>query len=97
MDSFNLFLKPVITEKATSAESKGKYMFFVRKEATKIDIKNAFRHAYGVDVENVNVMITHGKVRQGRKGTTSKKASYKKVIVTTKGKKNVDLTKFKTK
>lgn len=96
MNTLNLLLKPVITEKATSQEKNGKYMFFVRRDATKIDIKSAFKHAYGVDVVSVNVMNTHGKVRQSKKGAMAKKGSFKKVVITTKAKKNVDLTKIKT-
>lgn len=98
MQDYNLFIKPVITEKATSLEKEGKYQFFVRKNATKIDIKTGFKKLYEVDVIRVNVMRTAPKTRAGKnRMPVTKKAEFKKVIITTKGKKTVDLTKPKLK
>lgn len=98
MKTFDLLLRPVITEKATSSEKEGKYQFFVRKDATKIDIKEAFEKLYGVDVTKVNMMRTASKMRYGRvRKPTMKKAEFKKVIITTKGKKTLDVMKPKMK
>lgn len=98
MKTFDLFIKPVITEKATSFEGEGKYQFFVRKDATKIDISSAFEKIYGVKVIKVNVINTAGKSKSGRtRRPIAKKAEFKKVIISTKGKKTLDITKFKVK
>ena len=98
MQNFDLIIKPVITEKATAHEKDGKYQLFVRNDATKIDIKNAFKKLYGVDVIKVNVMRTAEKHRLTKSRSLSvKKPSYKKVIITTKGKKAVDMLKPKLK
>ena len=98
MKTFDLILRPVITEKATAHEKNGKFMFFVRNDATKIDIKEAFKIIYGVVAVKVNIMRTPSKTRLGvSRRPTMKKHEFKKVIVTTKGKKAVDLTKMKIK
>lgn len=98
MEFFNLFLKPVVTEKATAAASSGKYEFFVRADATKISIKSAFTKLYGVPVSKVNVMRTAEKMRVSKnRMSTTKKHSYKKVIISTKGKKTIDIMKPKFK
>lgn len=98
MENFNLILRPVITEKATAAEKEGKYQFFARKNATKIDIKETFKKLYGVSVAKVNVLRTAEKTRLGRARTPiTKKRSFKKVIITTKGKKTVNISKPKMK
>lgn len=95
---FDFILRPVITEKATATEKAGKYQFFVRKETTKIAVKNAFEKLYGIKAAKVNVMRTAEKMRQGRvRRPTIKKPEFKKVIVTTKGKKTIDVNKLKLK
>lgn len=98
MKTFDVFLRPVITEKATANEKDGKYQFFVRKDVTKIDIQEAFEKLYGVAVTKVNVMRTASKSRAGRiRRPVTKKAEFKKVIITTKGKKTLDVMKPKMK
>ena len=98
MSHIHCIIRPVVTEKATSGEAKGKYQLVVHSSATKIDIKNAFKALYGADVTKVNVMHTAGKTKTGRtRKPVTKKATFKKVIVTTKEKKPIDLTKPKTK
>lgn len=98
MKTFDVFLRPVITEKATANEKDGKYQFFVRKDVTKIDIQEAFEKLYGVVVTKVNVMRTASKSRAGRiRRPVTKKAEFKKVIITTKGKKTLDVMKPKMK
>lgn len=98
MNTFQLFIKPVITEKATAGEKEGKYQFFVRKEATKVAIKSFFKKLYGVDVIRVNVLRTAPKTRLSKnRRPVTKKREYKKVIITTKGKKTIDVTKPKLK
>lgn len=90
----DLILKPVITEKATAGERMGKYMFFVRKHATKIDIAQAFKQLYGVKPTKVNVMRTAEKMKSGKnRMQIVKKHEFKKVIITAKSKKPIDLMK----
>lgn len=98
MKTFELLIRPVITEKATAGEKEGKYQFIVREDATKIDIKKSFSKLYGVEAVKVNVMHTAIKTKTGRtRQPVMKRHRFKKVIVTTKGKKTVDVLKPKLK
>lgn len=97
MKTFDILLKPVVTEKATSSEKEGKYQFFVRHDATKVDIKDAFSKIYGVTAVKVNAMRTAGKKKMSGRREVTKKPEMKKVIITTKGKKTLDVLKPKLK
>ena len=50
--------------------------------ATKIDVKNAFKTIYGVEVEKVNVLRTREKFHNTKLGVARKKGSEKKAMVT---------------
>jgi len=81
----SVLIKPLITEKASSLNEKGKYGFVVNKNANKVEIKKDVEQMYGVTVESVNTMIYQGKTKSRYaksrviKGRTS---SFKKAIVT---------------
>ena len=81
----SILIKPLITEKASSLNEKGKYGFVVHKAANKVEIKKEVEQLYGVTVESVNTMIYQGKSKskfaKSRviKGRTS---AYKKAIIT---------------
>ena len=82
-----VLIKPLITEKASSLNEKGKYGFVVYKNANKVQIKNEVEQMYGVTVENVNTMVYRGK--QKTRYTKSKVVkgrtkSFKKAIITVK-------------
>jgi large subunit ribosomal protein L23 len=78
--------KPVITEKMTEiGESQNRYGFIVDKRANKLQIKQAVKAIYGVEVAEVNTMNYSGKTksRYTKAGfITGKTNSYKKAIVT---------------
>ena len=77
--------KPLITEKVSSLNEKGKYGFIVDSSANKVEIKTAVEKLYGVNVESVNTMNVMGKskVRFTKAGVVSgRKPNYKKAIVT---------------
>lgn len=96
MKSLSPIIGAMVTEKSSAAQSTGKYTFVVNKDATKIDIKNAIKKLYGAEVENVNIMVTPKKVRVLKgKYDWAKRPSYKKAIVTLKGKKTIDPNKLK--
>ena len=48
--------KPLITEKVSALNEKGKYGFLVDKKANKVEIKRAVEKTYGVNVESVATM-----------------------------------------
>ena len=57
----SILVKPIITEKVSDLNEKGKYGFVVNKKANKVEIKKAIEKMYGVTVEKVNTMIHPGK------------------------------------
>ncbi|MBX2961796.1 MAG: 50S ribosomal protein L23 [Cyclobacteriaceae bacterium] len=77
--------KPLVTEKVSALNEKGKYGFIVDIEANKVEIKKAVEKQYGVTVESVNTMRVMGKQksRYTKAGVlTGRKPNYKKAIVT---------------
>ena len=77
--------KPLVTEKVSALNEKGKYGFIVDADANKVEIKNAVEKQYGVNVEKVNTMNVMGKLktRYTKAGVLSgRKPNYKKAIVT---------------
>ncbi len=77
--------KPLVTEKVSALNEKGKYGFIVDAEANKVEIKKAVEKQYGVNVERVNTMNVMGKLktRYTKAGVLSgRRPNYKKAIVT---------------
>ena len=77
--------KPLVTEKVSALNEKGKYGFIVDAEANKVEIKKAVEKQYGVNVENVNTMNVMGKfkTRYTKAGVLSgRRPNYKKAIIT---------------
>ena len=77
--------KPLVTEKVSALNEKGKYGFIVASDANKVEIKKAVEKQYGVNVERVNTMVVMGKkkTRYTKAGVLAgRKPSYKKAIVT---------------
>ena len=80
----SVLIKPILTEKASSSNEKGKFVFVVDKNANKIQIKNAVENTYDVKVINVNTMNVLGKSVSKFTKTgiiNGRKSSYKKAIV----------------
>jgi large subunit ribosomal protein L23 len=78
----NKILKePHVSEKSTQLSDDNKYTFNVYPWANKIQIKDAVKNLYGVEIKEVNIINIKAKKRslQGREG---KKHGYKKAIVT---------------
>ncbi len=100
MDLTRVIIGPVVTEKAErlKAEARHTYTLHVADAATKIDVKNALRRFYDLDVESVRMIRVRSKERpMGRGITMEKRHSFKKALVTTKLKsKALDLASFKT-
>lgn len=81
----SILKRPLVTEKMSSLNEKGKYGFIVDIDANKVEIKNAVEKTYGVNVEKVNTMNVMGKfkTRYTKAGVLSgRKPNYKKAIVT---------------
>ena len=77
--------KPLVTEKVSALNEKGKYGFIVDAEANKVETKKAVEKQYGVNVEKVNTMNVMGKMktRYTKAGVLSgRRPNYKKAIIT---------------
>ena len=98
MDKLNILIKPVVTEKATSHEKEGKYLFYVHTDATKVDVRNTFEKLYHVKVATVHMLRAAKKTKLGKSRLpVTKRAAYKKAIITLKEKKEVNVLKPKLK
>ena len=81
----SVLIKPLVTEKISSLNEKGKYGFVVDKKANIVEIKKAVEKMYGVTVEDVNTMNYLGKKKSRytkSKIITGRTPSFKKAIVT---------------
>lgn len=88
--AYEVLVKPHISEKAAYGEQNGQYTFVVKRDASKVDIKNAVREIYGILPSRVRVIHMDGKrVRFGaRKG---RRKDWKKAIVTLPKGKSIDI------
>ncbi|MDQ3393152.1 MAG: 50S ribosomal protein L23 [Bacteroidota bacterium] len=80
----SILIRPVVTEKVSALNEKGKYGFIVNGKSNKIEIKNAVEKMYGVNVENVRTMRYQGKSKSKytKAGVIAGRTnSYKKAIV----------------
>lgn len=81
----SILKKPLVTEKVSALNEKGKYGFLVEASANKVEIKRAVEKQYRVNVEKVNTMNVMGKLktRYTKTGILSgRQPNYKKAIVT---------------
>jgi large subunit ribosomal protein L23 len=81
----SILKRPLVTEKVSALNEKGKYGFIVDAEANKVEIKQAVEKQYGVNVAKVNTIKVMGKLktRYTKAGVLSgRRPNYKKAIVT---------------
>ena len=79
-NSYDIILKPVITENSMDMLADKKYTFKVATDANKIEIKKAIEEIFDVKVAKVTTINMDGKLkRMGR--YEGRRASYKKAIV----------------
>lgn len=92
----SVIIGPVITEKAERLKQSQTYVIRVKNEATKVDVKNALRRFYDVEVASVRVLRTVPKTRIVGQGTVMEKRHRQKrmIIRLTKKSKALDLTHF---
>ena len=82
MNTYDIVLRPVITEQSMEAVADKKYVFQVAINATKTEIKEAVETIFGVKVAKVNTIRMQGKVKRMGAQPAGKRADYKKAIVT---------------
>ena len=77
------------TEKSTTYEPNGKYLFLVDNSANKIEIKRSVEQAYKVKVKDVNTFVSMGKLKKVRY-QLGRTPDSKKAIVTLKEGQKID-------
>ena len=87
-----ILIKPILTEKATSSNDKGKFSFIVDRKANKVQVKKAVEKTYDVNVVSVNTINVLGKSVSKFTKTgivNGRKPSYKKAIERKDGKSTI--------
>ncbi len=78
--SYDVVIRPIITETSMMGMSEKKYTFEVHRTANKTEVKDAIESIFGVKVDTVNTMNVKGKKkRQGK--FEGYRRSWKKAIV----------------
>jgi len=79
--SYDIVIKPIITEASMAGLAERKYTFKVAKTANKVEIKKAIEEIFKVNVETVNTINMKSKPK--RLGVhLGKTSEWKKAIVT---------------
>jgi len=81
---YDVIISPLITEKTMDQNQIGKYSFKVKKDANKLEIKNAVSKVFNVKVKSVEVQNYDAKKLSRGSRYKGTKPSYKKAIVTLK-------------
>ena len=85
-----LIISPVVSEKSTQLSEQNKYVFKVKKNATKKTIKQAVELMFSVQVDSIHVLNVKGKTkRYGR--FIGSRSDWKKAYVKLKAGHNIDL------
>ncbi|MDA8066840.1 MAG: 50S ribosomal protein L23 [Thermaerobacter sp.] len=81
MDSRDILVRPIVTEKTNQLMAEGRYTFRVALGANKVQIKKAVEEIFKVKVAAVNTARMHGKFRRQGK-TSGYQPDWKKAVVT---------------
>ena len=91
--SLQSVLSPHVTEKATMVADKlNQVIFKVRKNATKVQVKEAIETMFKVDVKAVNLINVKGKTKKASRNTMGKRADWKKAYVSIKAGQEINFT-----
>jgi large subunit ribosomal protein L23 len=80
-----MMLTPKISEKAIYLAERGIYMFEVPMSANKIEVAKAVESAFKVNVTDVNIVITKGKLKRFRQVLGRERDSKKAMVKVKKG------------
>ncbi|RMF12819.1 MAG: 50S ribosomal protein L23 [Alphaproteobacteria bacterium] len=91
LKSYDIIVRPVITEKATLGSEHNQVTFIVAKDASKPEIRKAVEELFKVKVKKVNTLNQQGKVKRFR-GIKGRRPAYKKAVVTLQEGHSIDVT-----
>ena len=83
-DPYSIVKRPMITEKSMNLATMNKYVFEVDIKANKIEIADAVRRIFSVEVASVNTLRVKGKKRRMGRMPEGRTADWKKAYVTLK-------------
>lgn len=87
---YDILIRPAFTEKTTEMAEDNKYVFRVKRDASKTQIKHAVETIFGVDVVKVNTMVVPS--RPKRVGLSrGRRSAWKKAIITVAADQTIDL------
>ena len=81
MNSYDIIIRPIITERAMAGAADKKYVFEVAKNAGKIEIKKAVEEIFGVKVASVNTINMPAKAKRLGAARPGMTRSWKKAYV----------------
>jgi len=79
--SYDIILRPIITEQSTEHVEIKKYVFEVARDANKIEIKNAVEEIFGVEVMKVTTLNLKGKKKRMGRYPEGSRRDWKKAVV----------------
>jgi large subunit ribosomal protein L23 len=85
LQSAEIILRPVISEKSMDETQRGKYTFRVHRDANKHQIKDAIEDLFKVDVVTINVSTAKAKEKSRNRGRTRVEgwtSKWKRAVVT---------------
>lgn len=77
----DIIISPRVSERSVSLAKANKYVFNVRKNANKLEIRKALQSFYDIKIVKLNILNVMGKTRRYGKAT-GRTSDYKKVVVT---------------
>ena len=90
-NSYDILVKPIITEKSTNLSANNQVVFEISETATKPLIKAAVEDIFGAKVKRVNTLRLKGKSKRFR-GILGKRSDVRKAIVTLEEGNTIDVT-----
>ena len=88
---YDIIRCPIVSEKSSILSSYKKYVFKVRMDSTKAQVKRAIENIFKVKVTKVNIIKSKGKTKTFR-GIKGVQSDVKKAIVTLDDKHEIDLS-----
>ncbi len=79
--SYDIIVRPIITEQSMEAIDLKKYVFEVTKDATKADVKKAVEEIFGVKVDKVSTLNVRGKAKRTGRYPEGMTRAWKKAVV----------------
>jgi large subunit ribosomal protein L23 len=81
MLSYDIIIRPIITEHSMAGVAEKKYVFEVAPSAGKIEIKKAIEEIFGVKVAKVNTINVKGKAKRLGAGRLGRTKDWKKAMI----------------